>query len=70
MEENIIVFRQRAANLRKLSIKSAITMLPVMGHGCINAYLTVALPKFQQSNTTGIVLDFRQVSWIGRFKKK
>ena len=70
MEENIIVFRQRAANLGRLSIITAITMLPVMTHGCLNAYLTVALPKFQQSNSSGIVLDFRQVSWIGRFPTK
>ena len=45
-------------------------MLPVMSHGCLNAYLTVALPKFQQSNSTGFVLDFLQVSWIGGFRNK
>ena len=69
MEENIIVSRQKAATLGRLSLISAITMLPVMTHGCLNAYITVALPKFQHSNSTGIVLDFRQVSWIGGFPK-
>ena len=69
MEENIIVSRQKAATLGRLSMITAITMLPVMTHGCLNAYLTVALPKFQHSNSTGILLDFRQVSWIGGFPK-
>ena len=70
MEENIIVVRQRTATIGRLSVITAITMLPVMSHGCLNAYLTVALPKFQQSNSTGFVLDFLQVSWIGGFRNK
>ena len=70
MEENAVVSRQKTANSGRLSVIAAITMLPVMTHGCLNAYLTVVLPKFQQFNWTGIVLDYLQVSWIGRFRKE
>ena len=68
MEDHIIMSRQKAANCGRLFVITAITMLPVLTHGCLNAYLTVALPKYLQSNPTGIVLDFLQVSWIGGFK--
>ena len=64
MQENIILFRQKEANLGKIFIIFAISMLPDLTHGCIISYLNTALPKFLQANPTGIVLDVHQVSWI------
>ena len=48
---------------------SAITYLPVMTVGFLDANINIALPKYQQSNPTGITLDLNQISWIGIKKK-
>ena len=45
---------------------SAITILPSLTFGFISAYVTIALPKYQQPNPTGIILDLNQISWIGK----
>ena len=49
MEENAVVSRQKTANSGRLSVIAAITMLPVMTHGCLNAYLTVVFQNFSNS---------------------
>ena len=51
------------------SFLSAITYLPVMTVGSLDANINIALPKYQQSNPTGITLDLNQISWIGIKKK-
>ena len=94
MPENIILSRQKEANLGRISLiregckvekfkftihfnffvpcllcisfPSAITMLPAMTFGFITAYVAIALPKYQQPNPTGIILDLNQISWIGK----
>ena len=98
MQENIILSRQKEANLGRIfliregynvelgrpcqvqkstadhsffssflySWLSAITMLPAMTYGFISAYITIALPKYQQANPTGVILDLNQISWIGK----
>ena len=50
------------------SFLSAITYLPVMTVGSLDANINIALPKYQQSNPTGITLDLNQISWIGEKK--
>ena len=37
-----------------------------MTFGCVESFLTIALPKYQQPNPTGVILDFHQISWIGK----
>ena len=53
-----------------ISFPSAITMLPAMTYGFVSAYITIALPKYQQPNPTGIILDLNQISWIGKLDFK
>ena len=57
---------QKEASLWRLMISSAMVMLPVLTHGTVSAFLTIALPKLQKPNPTGIVIDLYQVSWLGK----
>ena len=68
MEENIILTRQNQAEVVRIFLISAVTMLPVLSYGMDDAYLTVALPKYLENNPTGIVLDLDQLSWIGKLE--
>ena len=56
---------QKEASLWRLMISSAMVMLPVLTHGTVSAFLTIALPKFQKPNPTGIIIDLFEVSWLG-----
>ena len=58
--------QQAEASVLRLLISSAIVMLPVLTHGTVSAFLTIALPKFQKQNPTGIIVDLYQVSWLGK----
>ena len=50
----------------RLMITSALVMLPVLTHGTLSAFLTIALPKLQKPNPTGLMIDLYQVSWLGK----
>ena len=56
---------QKEASLWRLMMSSALVMLPVLTHGTVSAFLTIALPKLQKPNPTGMVIDLYQVSWLG-----
>jgi len=47
-----------------LIIAASIAMLPGFTFGALLAYLAMGLPKLQQPNNTGILLDIFQVSWL------
>ena len=64
-EENIILSRQKKANVARIFMIFAIIMLPVLSYGFDGAFMTTALPKYLETNPTGLVLDLYQVSWIG-----
>ena len=57
---------QKEASLWRLMMSSAMVMLPVLTHGTVSAFLTIALPKLQKPNPTGIVIDLYEVSWLGK----
>ena len=57
---------QKEASLWKLMMSSAMVMLPVLTHGTVSAFLTIALPKLQKPNPTGIIIDLYEVSWLGK----
>ena len=40
-----------------------------MAFGCVESFLAIALPKYQQSNPTGVILDLNLISWIGKKNK-
>ena len=50
----------------RLMFTSALVMLPVLTHGTVSAFLTIALPKLQKPNPTGLIIDLYQVSWLGK----
>ena len=50
----------------RLMLTSALVMLPVLTHGTVSAFLTIALPKLQKPNPTGLIIDLYQVSWLGK----
>ena len=56
---------QKKASVLRLLVSSAMVMLPVLTHGTVSAFLTIALPKLQTQNPTGILVDLYQVSWLG-----
>ena len=64
-EENIILSRQKKANVARIFSICSIIMLPVLSFGFDGAFMTTAMPKYLKANPTGIVLDLYQVSWIG-----
>ena len=66
VEERSVLTVQKEASLWRLMISSAMVMLPVLTHGTVSAFLTIALPKLQKPNPTGIVIDLYQVSWLGK----
>ena len=56
---------QKEASVVRLLVSSGMVMLPVLTHGTLSAFLTIALPKLQRPNPTGILVDLYQVSWLG-----
>ena len=60
---------QKEASLWRLMISSAMVMLPVLTHGTVSAFLTIALPKLQKPNPTGIIIDLYEVSWLGEIQQ-
>ena len=56
----------RAHSVDRLMLTSALVMLPVLTHGTVSAFLTIALPKLQKPNPTGLMIDLYQVSWLGK----
>ena len=56
---------QKKASVLRLLVSSAMVMLPVLTHGTVSAFLTIALPKLQTQNPIGILVDLYQVSWLG-----
>ena len=60
-----IITLQRESEVSNMLISSGIIMLPVLTHGTVSAFLTIALPKLIKENATGIVIDIYQVSWLG-----
>ena len=65
VEERNMLTVQREASVVRLLVSSGMVMLPVLTHGTLSAFLTIALPKLQKPNPTGILVDLYQVSWLG-----
>jgi len=55
---------QESASLWNLYIASTITMLPGFTFGALLAYSAMAVPQMMEENSTGIVIDLYQASWI------
>lgn len=65
VEERNMLTVQKEASVVRLLVSSGMVMLPVLTHGTLSAFLTIALPKLQKPNPTGILVDLYQVSWLG-----
>ena len=65
VEERNMLTVQKEASVVRLLVSSGMVMLPVLTHGTLSAFLTIALPKLQRPNPTGILVDLYQVSWLG-----
>jgi len=55
---------QEGASTRNLYLASAITMLPGFQFGGLLSYISMALPQLMTPNSTGILIDIYQASWL------
>jgi len=62
--ESFMLKHQEAASVWNLYIASTITMLPGFTFGALLAYSAMAVPQMMVENSTGIVIDLYQASWV------